>query len=63
MPIFKFKCRNEKCEHIEREIVKFGVETIKCPKCGTEAYRMIGSFNFQLKGGGWFKDGYTKKEK
>ena len=63
MPIQRFKCRNKDCEHEHRDIVKMDTNTKSCPKCNSECYRMIGSFNFHLKGGGWFKDGYTKPKK
>jgi predicted nucleic acid-binding Zn ribbon protein len=36
-----------------------------CPKCtGTDIQRLItGGNGFQLKGGGWFADGYSAKSK
>jgi len=36
-------------------------DVLHCPKCLKETYMMVlGSFSFSLKGGGWYKDGYTK---
>lgn len=56
-----FKCKNDKCNHKEEDqIVKWDTETIECPKCKAQMYKVLGGFNFNLKGGGWFKDGYTK---
>lgn len=31
----------------------------KCPECGGKLERLISSTAFQLKGGGWYKDGYA----
>jgi len=31
-----------------------------CPKCGDTADRVISQTSFTLKGGGWYKDGYSK---
>lgn len=33
----------------------------KCPKCGKIAKRIISQTSFTLKGGGWYKDGYSTK--
>lgn len=61
MPMHNFKCRNEECNHVEEGmIVNWDVEEIECPKCKSLMFKLLRSFNFELKGGGWFKDGYTK---
>ena len=40
------------------------MSAIDCPECEKETMkRKIGLSSFQLKGGGWYKDGYTKKPK
>ena len=31
----------------------------KCPNCGKEIKRIISQTSFALKGGGWYKDGYS----
>ena len=37
---------------------------LTCPECEKETMkRQVGLSSFQLKGGGWYKDGYTKKPK
>ncbi len=33
----------------------------KCEKCGGELVRVISASSFVLKGGGWYKDAYSKK--
>ena len=38
----------------------------KCPDCGGKLLKKLSATAFQLKGGGWYKDGYSssnKKEK
>jgi putative FmdB family regulatory protein len=62
MPMHNFKCKNDECNHLEEEvIVKWDVDYIDCPKCKSKMVRMLTSYNFHLKGGGWAKDGYTKR--
>ena len=63
MPLHTFKCYDKECEHSEMDIIKVDEENPPCAKCGGKTYRTLGSFNFQLKGGGWYKDGYTKPRK
>ena len=62
MPLYDFKC--ETCERVEEMLLSSaGSSDIKltCPDCETETMkRLIGLSNFQLKGGGWYKDGYQK---
>ncbi len=36
---------------------------IHCPECGSvNVTPKISKSSFKLKGGGWYKDGYTKEE-
>ena len=63
MPLYDFKC--EECDYIE-EILTSYAEKIKtvltCPECEKETMkRQVSLSSFQLKGGGWSKDGYEKK--
>jgi len=57
MPIYEYKC--EKCgvfemtQHITEEPIE------NCPTCGGRVHRLISHTGFQLKGTGWYKDGYT----
>jgi len=71
MPIYEYKC--QKCDHLfeilQRNdkiapICKYippsgSIEQI----CGGECKRLISKSSFSLKGGGWYKDGYTKPSK
>ena len=57
MPIYDYECK--KCKRI---FEKWSTEkNIKCPYCNSKQIKKIISMtSFQLKGDGWFKDGYTK---
>ena len=36
-------------------------QDVECPDCGClDVTRVVSRTNFSLKGGGWYKDGYTK---
>ena len=63
MPLYDFEC--EECDFIEeRRTISAGNTEIvlTCPECEEETMkRQVGLSSFQLKGGGWYKDGYTKK--
>jgi putative FmdB family regulatory protein len=63
MPLYDFRC--EECEHTEEILTKFAGSSeiaLTCPECEKETMkRQVGLSSFQLKGGGWYKDGYTKK--
>lgn len=65
MPIYRYLCKN--CGHeYEQLYLSFSSAEREekdepCPKCASkEKERMINSsVSFQLKGGGWAKDGYS----
>ena len=58
MPLYEYIC---KCGHELDKIVAYDTPNPKCPKCGTKMKKKLSKGNFHLKGGGWYKDGYTKK--
>ena len=37
-------------------------KTIKCPVCSNKAERILSLGSFHLKGSGWYKDGYGKRD-
>ena len=47
-------------EQMTNFIQKFEVDQIDCPVCNNPAKRIISLSSFELKGGGWYKDGYQK---
>ena len=58
MPIYEYECEN--CKD-PVEIIQ-GINDAakrKCPECGGKIKRMVSRNSFQLKGGGWYKDGYS----
>ena len=60
MPIYEFKCPNGK---ITEQFVKIGTKEIKCPKCHQKAKKIMSRCTFELKGDGWYTDGYSSKNK
>ncbi|RKX63181.1 MAG: zinc ribbon domain-containing protein [Tenericutes bacterium] len=71
MPIYEYEC--ESCGSRKEIIVAkqsdlAHLRKVECDKCKGAMKKIISSSNFQLKGGGWYKDGYgnnrqPKKEK
>lgn len=60
MPLYEFECPDGT---ITEKFVKMGTEEIKCPKCNKKAKKIISRCTFELKGGGWFADGYSSTKK
>jgi len=57
MPLVDFVCTN--CGTQKEALVKHTTEALVCT-CGRPMLKRVGKPNFELKGAGWFKDGYTK---
>ena len=61
MPIYEYHCRN--CKKDYEIIQKFSDKPLQiCPSCGGKLKKKISLSGFQLKGEGWFKDGYSSKK-
>jgi len=60
MPIYEFKCPNGT---VTEKFVKMGTKEIECPKCHQKAKKLISLCTFELKGGGWYADGYASGKK
>ncbi len=62
MPIYEYICNS--CGYEFEEVQKFSDPSYdKCPSCGRiTAKRKVSISSFHLKGGGWYKDGYSNKE-
>ena len=62
MPLYEYKC--SECYSLWEELQKIGAEApFKCKSCnaeGTVERLPPGGMSFILKGGGWYKVGYTK---
>lgn len=59
MPLYDFKC--SKCEHVFELIQKYLDPHPHCEKCGEPTIKIISNTTFILKGGGWYKDGYSSE--
>ena len=65
MPIYEYKC--DFCNGLWEEIQKFSDDPItickSCKKEGAVQKLIPGQMHFILKGGGWYKDGYSSQKK
>lgn len=66
MPVYEYECPQcEKVHEVQQKMTDAPLAT--CPECGGEVKKLISVSSFQLKGGGWYADGYSgtssKKEK
>lgn len=66
MPIYRYECKSCKQDF---EFLKLNSsDHVQCPKCqakGEENFEKLiaNSVSHQLKGGGWYKDGYSGKRR
>lgn len=60
MPIYVYRCPSCSFDFDRMLKVEDRDQAQLCPKCETEAIRRISGGHFELKGGGWYKDGYAK---
>ena len=58
MPVYEFECSDG---HITEELVRMGTQSTKCSKCKKRAKKIMSQCSFELKGGGWYADGYSSK--
>jgi putative FmdB family regulatory protein len=61
MPIYEYKCQSEDCAEVQEKLRKIAEadDPLPCERCGSQTKRMVSQASFQLKGGGWYKDGYS----
>jgi len=60
MPIYEYRCKA--CGHTLEVIQKLDDKPLtKCPECSGKLEKLVSRAAFQLKGGGWFNEGYGKK--
>lgn len=58
MPIYEYEC--EQCHEITEAWQHLADEPLTtCQECGGELRKLISRSSFQLKGGGWYADGYS----
>ena len=56
MPVYEFECS---CGEVTENFVKMGTKSVACPICGKRAKKIMSACTFELKGGGWYADGYA----
>ena len=58
MPVYEYECNGcEKVFEVQQRLSEKPLST--CPKCGGQVRKLISMSSFQLKGGGWYSDGYS----
>lgn len=60
MPIYEYECT--KCGSFEARQSMSDPVLKRCPTCKGKVTKVISAAGFQLKGGGWYADGYTGKK-
>ena len=60
MPVYEFECRRGT---VTEKIVPLGTKHIKCPCCSARARKILSRCTFELKGGGWYADGYASRKR
>ena len=60
MPIYEYQCIE--CKNIHEIWQKISEQPrMVCPDCDGPLQKLVSLSSFQLKGGGWYVDGYTSK--
>ena len=59
MPVYEFECTNG---HITEELVPMGTKHTRCTQCKKRARKILSACTFELKGGGWYADGYSSSK-
>ena len=58
MPIYEYEC--DSCHEVTELWQNMSDDPLtRCPKCGGPVHKLISQSSFQLKGGGWYADGYS----
>ena len=58
MPVYEYECGGcEKVFEVQQRIADGPLTA--CPDCGGEVRKLISMSSFQLKGSGWYNDGYS----
>lgn len=62
MPVYEYECKE--CAKVTELQQRMSDDPLKeCPECNGEVKKIISSNSFQLKGGGWYSDGYSSSSK
>ncbi len=58
MPVYEYECSAcDKVFEVQQRISDNPLEI--CPECDGEVKKLVSVSSFQLKGGGWYSDGYS----
>ena len=58
MPIYEYECPScDKVFEVQQRMIDDPLKT--CPDCQSEVKKLVSVSSFQLKGGGWYADGYS----
>jgi putative FmdB family regulatory protein len=60
MPIYEYECTS--CCNVFEVVQRMSEAPLTtCPDCSGSLKKLMSSGSFQLKGGGWYADGYSSK--
>ena len=60
MPIYEYECTS--CCKVVEVIQRMTEDPLtNCPDCSGPVNKLVSKSSFQLKGGGWYADGYSSK--
>ncbi len=58
MPVYEYECCG--CKKVFEVQQKISDDPLtRCPECAAEVKKLVSMTSFQLKGGGWYADGYA----
>ncbi len=58
MPVYEYEC--PACEIVHEVQQRIADDPLQdCPECGGPVKKIMSRSSFQLKGGGWYADGYS----
>ncbi|BHH84131.1 FmdB family zinc ribbon protein [Desulforhopalus sp. 52FAK] len=62
MPVYEYECKAcEKVFEIQQKMADNPLT--ECPECKGPIAKLMSMSSFQLKGGGWYADGYSSTKK
>jgi len=60
MPIYEYECTS--CSNVFEAFQRMTESPLTvCPDCAGAVKKLVSRSSFQLKGGGWYSDGYSSK--
>jgi putative FmdB family regulatory protein len=59
MPLYEYRC--QRCGYVAEVLQKLSDPPLRrCPACKGKMEKLVSRTSFQLKGGGWYNEGYGK---